>query len=257
MNVLILGGTTEASALARVLSTRLDISVTTSFAGRTADPRAVAGETRVGGFGGAEGLADHLRADRVDVVIDATHPFAARMRWNAFEACEATGVPLVRVERPPWDRVEGDRWTSVPDLATAADAVAGYQRVFLTTGRTELSPFARCDGTWFLVRSIEPPDPMPLPTATVILGRGPFSVAEERALLIEHRIEIVVTKDSGGGAAGAKLEAARELEIPVVVVDRPPNPPGPLVRSVDDALAWLAPFVDRPPAGSVSGAQSG
>jgi precorrin-6A/cobalt-precorrin-6A reductase len=239
--VLILGGTTEAAALARALGDRPDIDVTTSYAGRTSSPTAPAGRTRVGGFGGAAGLAEYLRDEGVDVLMDATHPFAARMRWHAFEAAGVVGVPCVRVERPGWSASPGDRWVRVADLAAAAPAVieGGYRRVLLTTGRTELGPFAACSGVWFLVRSIEPPDPQPLPHAEVVLARGPFTVAGERALMREHRIDAVVTKDSGGEATAAKLVAARELGLPVIVVDRPPSPPGPLVRTVDEALAWL------------------
>jgi precorrin-6A/cobalt-precorrin-6A reductase len=239
--VLILGGTTEAAALARALGDRPDLDVTTSYAGRTRAPTAPAGRTRVGGFGGAAGLARHLRTERVDVLVDATHPFAARMRWHAFEAAGAVGIPCVRVERPGWESGPGDRWVRVGDLAAAARAVTegGHRRVLLTTGRTELAPFASCPGVWFLVRSIEPPDPQPLPDAEVVLARGPFTVVGERTLMISHRIDAVVTKDSGGEATGAKLVAARELGLPVVVVDRPPSPPGPLVRTVGEALDWL------------------
>jgi precorrin-6A/cobalt-precorrin-6A reductase len=239
--VLILGGTSEASALARALADRDDVEVTTSYAGRTSAPTAPAGRTRVGGFGGAAGLAEYLRADGVDVLVDATHPFAARMRWHAVEAARAVGTPRLRVERPAWEPGEGDRWVRVADLAAAARAVTagGYRRVLLTTGRTELAPFAACPGAWFLVRSIETPDPQPLPRAEILLARGPFTVPGELALMSEHRIDAVVTKNSGGAATAAKLVAASELGLPVVVVDRPPSPAGPLVRSIDDALAWI------------------
>jgi precorrin-6A/cobalt-precorrin-6A reductase len=239
--VLILGGTTEAAALARALGDRRDLDVTTSYAGRTSSPTAPAGRTRVGGFGGALGLAEYLAASDVDVLVDATHPFAARMRWHAYEAAGAVGTPRVRVERPGWESSPGDRWVRVADLGAAARAVTegGYRRVLLTTGRTELSPFAACPGVWFLVRSIEPPDPQPLPDALVVLARGPFTVVGERALMTEHRIDAVVTKDSGGEATAAKLVAARDLGLPVILVDRPPSPPGALVRTVDEALAWL------------------
>jgi len=151
------------------------------------------------------------------------------------------GVARVRVERPGWSPVPGDRWVRVADLAGAARAVVagGHRRVLLTTGRTELAPFAACPGVWFLVRSIEPPDPQPLPDATVVLARGPFTVAGERELMSAHRVDAVVTKDSGGEATAAKLVAARELGRPVIVVDRPPSPPGPLVRSVGAAVRFV------------------
>lgn len=237
--LLLLGGTTEATALAERLAGRADVEVTTSFAGRTAAPRAATGRTRVGGFGGPEGLAAHLRDEGVDVLVDATHPFAARMRWHAAAAAEDVGIPRLRVERPGWVEGPGDRWTRVPDLAAAADAVRPHRRALLTTGRQELAPFAACPDTWFLVRAIEAPDPQPLPSAEVVLERGPFTVEGERALMEEHAVEVVVTKDSGGEATVAKLHAALTLGLPVIVVDRPPSPPGPLARSVDEALAWL------------------
>ncbi|HZJ27275.1 MAG TPA: cobalt-precorrin-6A reductase [Acidimicrobiia bacterium] len=239
VRVLILGGTTEASDLARLLDVRPDTDVVTSFAGRTAAPRAVAGRTRVGGFGGATGLAEYLRAEAVDVVLDATHPFARQMRWHAADATDATGIARLRVERPPWRADNSADWTVVPDLDAAAQAVAGPGRVFLTIGRTELGAFARCDRTWFLVRSIEPPDPLPLRRAVVVLGRGPFTVERERALMAEHTIDTLVTKNSGGTAAAAKLTAAHALGVAVVMVERPPNPPGPLVETADEALGWL------------------
>lgn len=237
--VLLLGGTTEASALARTLGPRDDVDVVTSFAGLTDNPTAPAGRTRVGGFGGPEGLADYLRTESIDVLVDATHPFASRMRWNALEAADSVGVRRIRVERPAWRAQPGDCWISVPDLDAAADTVHAHRRVFLTTGRKELAPFAVCGDTWFLIRSIEPPDPMPLAHAEVVLDRGPFTVAGERALMISHGIDAVVTKNSGADVTAAKLVAARDLQIPVVMVERPPNPPGRLVPSVDEALLWI------------------
>lgn len=241
VRVLLLGGTSEASALARALDARPGVAVTTSFAGRTSAPTAPAGATRVGGFGGPEGLAAHLRAERVDVLVDATHPFAAHMRWHAAAAAGAVGIPRLRVERPAWQPGPGDSWVAVADLDAAARAVAdgGYRRVFLSTGRTELAPFARCAGVWFLVRSVEPPDGLPLADAEVVLARGPFTVEGELALLRDHAIDAVVTKNSGADATAAKLAAARRLGLPVVMVERPDSPPGPLVSSVDAALAWL------------------
>jgi precorrin-6A/cobalt-precorrin-6A reductase len=236
--VLILGGTTEASALARALVDRGE-DVTTSFAGRTASARAVAGATRIGGFGGAEGLAAHLVAEAVDVLFDATHPFAPQMRWNARTASEQAGVPTLRVERPGWAEEPGDQWLRVPSLEAAAAEAAGYQRVFLTTGRTELKTFEPCTKTWFLIRTVEPVDSPPGAGSLVIQARGPFALEDERKLLTEHEIEAIVTKDSGGDATRAKLLAARERGLPVIVVDRPPNPPGPRVETVDEALAWL------------------
>ena len=240
--ILILGGSTEASALARHLAPLSGCEVVVSYAGRTRERVATPGEVRVGGFGGVDGLVRYLREAAVDVLLDATHPFAAHMPFHAAAAGEATGVPRLRVCRPPWRARPDDDWRPVPDLAAAAAEVGalGARRVFLTTGRQELVPFAGVPGVWFLVRAIEPPEPMPLLDATVVLARGPFEEADEVALLTEHRIDAVVSKNSGGSAAIAKLAAARRLGIPVVMVDRPPAPAGPVAPTVDDALAWLA-----------------
>ena len=241
VRVLVLGGTSEASGLARALADRPGLEVTTSFAGRTAAPVAAAGRARVGGFGGPAGLARYLRDESVDVLVDATHPFAARMRWHAAAAATDVGIPRLRVERPAWRPQPGDQWVEVADLDAAAAAVTagGYRRVLLTTGRMELAPFAACPATWFLVRSIERPDPLPLPDAEALVARGPFTVEGELALLDEHRIDAVVTKNSGGDATAAKLTAARRRGLPVVLVERPPSPPGPHATTVAEALAWL------------------
>lgn len=246
--VLVLAGTAEAAELAGVLAARPGpdaLSLAASFAGRTRQqavlPDSVA--VRVGGFGGVDGLVDHLRADGVDLLVDATHPFAARMPHHAAAAAGRVGVPRLRLLRPGWAEQDGDRWHRVPDLAAAAAELAARdaRRVLLTTGRLELAPFAGLAdrGVHVVTRSIEPPDPMPLVDATVVLARGPFSVDEERALLREHRIDTVVTKDSGGDATIAKLVAARELGVPVVLVDRPAPPGGDLVGTVAAAVAWV------------------
>lgn len=234
--ILILGGTGEASALARRLARRFD--VTSSLAGRTAAPVRPEGQLRIGGFGGADGLARYVRAERTDAVIDALHPFAARMPWNAEAACRAAGVPLVRVERPAWTEAPGDRWVHVPDLAAAAAALAGSERIFLTTGRQELAPFAGLAGKWFLVRSIEPPGPLPFAGESV-LARGPFTIAGEEALMRRFAIDTLVTKNSGAGATAAKLAAARALGLATVMVERPPKPPVPTVADPDAAVSWL------------------
>jgi precorrin-6A/cobalt-precorrin-6A reductase len=240
--VLLLAGSTEASAIARELDARTGYELIVSFAGRTQSRVEMPGEVRIGGFGGIDGLVTYLRAARVDVLIDATHPFAATMPHHASEACRIGGVAGVRVCRPPWTVTAGDQWHAVADLSAAAAAVEslGARRVFLTTGRQELAPFAGLDDVWFLVRAIEPPDPMPLPRATVILDRGPFDLDAERQLLVDHDVDLVVSKNSGGSATAAKLEAARELGIPVVMVDRPARAGLPIVATTADALAWLA-----------------
>jgi precorrin-6A/cobalt-precorrin-6A reductase len=234
--VLVLGGTGEARRLAERLVDE-GVDVLSSLAGRVADPVLPPGEVRVGGFGGAEGLAAAL--DGVAVLVDATHPFAATMTANAAAAAAATGTPLLRLQRPGWTAGPGDDWRWVDSLEAAAEAVAGFGSVFLTTGRQGLAAFAGLRGRC-LVRAVDPPSP-PLPArTTVVLARGPFTLEEERALMREHAVEVVVTKDSGSGMTAAKLAAARELGLPVVVVRRPPVPPGvPVVATVEEALSWL------------------
>jgi precorrin-6A/cobalt-precorrin-6A reductase len=240
VRVLLLGGTSEASALARRLAGRPEIELTTSLAGLTAERAPLPGAVRIGGFGGPDGLRAYLRTTRVDVVIDATHPFARRMRWHAAQACDPLGLPRLRLERPPWAPREGDDWTPVPTLAAAADALHEARRVFLTIGRRELAPFAGASHVWFLVRAIHPPEDLPLPHVHVVLARGPFVEDDERRLLAEHRIDTLVTKNSGGDAAAAKLAAARALGVRVVIVERPPSPPGPHAATVDEAVDWLS-----------------
>ncbi|MGW4379901.1 cobalt-precorrin-6A reductase [Kitasatospora sp. NPDC004531] len=241
MHVLILGGTSEARRLADVLAADPALRVTSSLAGRVAQPRLPAGEVRVGGFGGPAGLAAWLRAHRVDALIDATHPFAQTISRNAALAVAATGTPLLALRRPSWLPQDGDRWHPVPSLAAAAEALPALGgRVFLTTGRQGIAAFAHLDGLWFLARSVEPPvAPMP-GRIEVLLERGPFTLDGERGLLRVHRIDVLVTKDSGSAATAPKLTAARELGIPVVVVQRPPAPPGVLTApDVAGAVDWL------------------
>jgi len=252
LTILVLGGTTEARALAAALTTpagsrpapeapgRGDrFRVISSLAGRTSAPLLPAGEVRIGGFGGVEGLVAFLRERRIDVLADATHPFAAGISANAVTAAARTGVPLLVLRRPGWREQPGDDWHRVPSLAEAAAALPRLgRRVFLTTGRQEIAAFAALDQCWFLARSVEPPAPPAPRHLEVVLDRGPFSLASELRLLRDHRIDVLVTKDSGG--ADAKLAAARENRTPVVMVDRPPSPAGiPTVTTVSDALAWL------------------
>ncbi|MER5547898.1 cobalt-precorrin-6A reductase [Streptomyces sp. NPDC002589] len=237
-HVLILGGTTEARRLAADLAARPGIRVTTSLAGRVARPGAVAGEVRIGGFGGAVGLADWLRTHQVDALVDATHPFAEAITAHAAQAAAVTGVPAVVLRRPGWRPGPGDRWYDVPSLAAAAETLPALgRRVFLSTGRLGLAAFAPLTDLHFVVRSVEPPEPPMPPDTEVILARGPFTLAEETELLRVHRIEVLVTKDSGGAATSAKLTAARALAVPVVVVRRPPLPPG--VTAVPDPAGVL------------------
>ncbi|MFD8781800.1 cobalt-precorrin-6A reductase [Kitasatospora sp. NPDC059599] len=240
-HLLILGGTTEGRTLAAALDGRPSLRVTSSLAGRVARPRLPAGEVRIGGFGGPDGLADWLRAERVDAVVDATHPFAAGISHNAAVASAAAGVPLLVLRRPGFTRVDGDHWLPVPSLAAAADLLPRRgERVFLTTGRQSVAAFAHLDGVHFLARSVDPPEPPLPPSFEVLLDRGPFTIEGELALLRAHDIDVVVTKDSGGAATAPKLTAARGLRLPVIVVERPPVPDGvPVVPDVEGALRWL------------------
>jgi precorrin-6A/cobalt-precorrin-6A reductase len=239
LRILLLGGTAEGSALAARLASRRDVAVISSLAGRTSRPALPQGSVRVGGFGGATGLGAFLEREAIDVVVDATHPFAGTISRNAADTTAARGVPLLVLERPAWSAHPDDRWHHVPDAAAAARSVTqAGKRVFLTTGRQNLAPFAACEG-WFLIRTIDPPEP-PLPRLhDLLMSRGPFTFEEEYRLLSDHRIDVVVSKNSGGDATYAKIAAARELGIPVVLVERPPRRPAPTVADVDAALVWI------------------
>lgn len=239
--VLVLGGTGEARELASLLAALPGVAVVSSLAGRVGAPHLPAGEVRVGGFGGADGLAGWLRDHEVDAVIDATHPFAARISGNAADAAARTHVPLLVLRRPPWVAGDGDCWTEAADLAAAARLTPTLgRRAFLTVGRQELAPFAGLEDVWFLIRSIDAPvAPLP-PHRELVLARGPFTVAAELALLRRHRIDVLVTKNSGGAATSAKTVAARRAGVPVVMVTRPPPPQGvPSVTTPQEAVSWL------------------
>ncbi|RMI32420.1 cobalt-precorrin-6A reductase [Nocardia stercoris] len=242
IRVLLLGGTREARDLAETLSAAPQFEVVSSLAGRVGEPVLPVGQVRIGGFGGPDGLREWLAAGGIDVVVDATHPFAATMSAHAATATAALGLPLLRLCRPGWSAGPRDRWIRVPDLAAAAETVATQgERVFLTIGRQGVGAFAALP-QWFLIRAIDPPAELPA-RHELLLARGPFTVADEIALLAAHRIDLMVTKDSGGDLTAAKLAAARDRGIPVVVVDRPPLPPrGRQVETVADAAAWLDRF---------------
>ncbi|MBB4689337.1 cobalt-precorrin-6A reductase [Amycolatopsis jiangsuensis] len=239
MTVLILGGTAEARTLAAQLFER-GVTVVSSLAGRVARPRLPVGEVRVGGFGGVEGLTAWLREHSVRAVVDATHPFAERIGANAVRATRVANVPLLRLARPGWQPVEGDRWQWAADIGEAAAMLPSLgTRVFLTSGRQGLAAFAALDALWFLIRCVDPPD-SPLPRHhEVLLARGPYEVAGERALMTEHGIDVLVTKDSGGTMTAAKLTAARELGLPVVVVRRPPRLCADETAEVTEAVEWV------------------
>ncbi len=239
--ILILGGTAEASGLARALAGDARVAATTSLAGRTRAPAAVPGAVRVGGFGGPEALADYLRREGIGLVVDATHPFAARISRNAARACDLAKVPRLLLARPAWTPQAGDTWVPVPDTGAAAAALPDLgQRVFLAIGRQELAAFAGSAGLWFLVRLVDEPEaPPPLADYHLVLGRGPFAVEKEIDLLREHKIDVVVSKNSGGQGAAAKIAAARALKLPVVMIERPPAPDSETAESVEAALAWI------------------
>ncbi|MEU5210789.1 cobalt-precorrin-6A reductase [Streptomyces sp. NPDC020742] len=241
-HVLILGGTTEARRLAAALAPDPSLRVTNSLAGRVAAPRLPAGEVRIGGFGGPDGLARWLRAHAVDALIDATHPFAGTISQNAARAAATAHVPLLALRRPGWVPGPGDAWHRVTSLDEAAAALPALgTRIFLTTGRMGLAHFAHLADLWFLVRSVDAPEPPYPPRMTTVLDRGPFTLDGERELLRTHRIDVLVTKDSGAAATAPKLTAARKAGIPVVVVQRPSAPEGiPVAPGPDEAVEWLA-----------------
>jgi precorrin-6A/cobalt-precorrin-6A reductase len=237
-HILLLGGTTEASALATALAARGERAVL-SYAGRTEHPRAQAIPTRVGGFGGVEGLADYLRQEGLTHLVDATHPFAAQISANAITAAQRAGVPLIALTRPAWKPSPGDRWIRVVDTAEAVSALGSEPtRVFLALGRQTIGDFASASQHFYLLRFVDAAEPT-LPHHHLVVDRGPFTLAGELALLRDHRIQMLVAKNAGGSGARAKLDAARELGLPVVMIDRPFIPPRPQVGSVAAVLDWL------------------
>jgi precorrin-6A/cobalt-precorrin-6A reductase len=241
MKLLILGGTAEARMLAGALARRNDCSVTLSLAGRTAEPAPQPVPVRSGGFGGAEGLARYLRDERIDVLIDATHPYAAVISANAAAAAREAGVKLLALRRPAWEKCGGDNWLEVETVEDAVQALgAAPRRVFLALGRKELRPFEAAPQHFYLIRSVDAVDPpLAVPHAEYITARGPFTETEDRALLEKHRIGIIVAKNSGGAATYGKIAAARALGVPVIMLKRPALPDVPCVVTVDDALRWL------------------
>jgi precorrin-6A/cobalt-precorrin-6A reductase len=240
LRVLLLGGTNEATALARELTQRPWVSVLSSLAGRIARPYLPPGDVRIGGFGGPDGLAVLLREEAINAVVDATHPFAAQMSAHAALACARTHVPLLTLVRPAWQRVPGDNWLDASDIDAAAQlAVSLGTRIFSTIGRQHVAVLAPYDDRWFLIRTVDRPPP-PLPKQyELLLARGPFTIDGELDLLRRKSIDAVLSKNSGGDATYAKLAAARELGIPVVLVRRPPHSGGRTVESIPAAIAWI------------------
>jgi precorrin-6A/cobalt-precorrin-6A reductase len=239
--ILILGGTTEARRLAERLAERRDLAVTLSLAGRTANPIVQPVPVRIGGFGGAAGLAAYLSTERIDALIDATHPYAAIIAANAARAALSAGVPLLALRRPPWVAVAGDRWVEAADAGAAARALGDApRRVFLALGRNDILPFVEAPQHHYLVRSVDPVEPpLRVPRASYVVGRGPFGQADDQALLMAHGIEIVVCKNSGGDATYGKIAAARMLGLAVVMLRRPVLPAVPAVDTIEDVLAWI------------------
>jgi precorrin-6A/cobalt-precorrin-6A reductase len=216
------------------------LQVTTSLAGRLAPPRNLAGRVRIGGFGGVAGMVEALRDLRIDLVVDATHPFAAVISANAAEACTTAGVPRLMLIRPPWQPEPGDNWLEVDTLAAAAEALPDIaRRAFLTVGSGGFGAFRAVAGVWFLVRLLAPPArSLPLADFHLVVDRPPFTIEGETALFAEHRIDTLVSKQSGG-PTDAKLAVARETGAKVVMVRRPVPPPGERVETVEAALAWI------------------
>jgi precorrin-6A/cobalt-precorrin-6A reductase len=238
MTILILGGTTEARQLAAALVAD-GIDVISSLAGRVRTPSLPAGRVRVGGFGGVNGLAEFLRREPASAVVDATHPFAAKITENAVQAASLIGTPLVRLERPGWrEHPRSNSWTWVADPAAARTAAESARRPFLTTGRQSLSDFHAWADRDVLVRLVDPPAASLPQRWTVLLSRGPYRYADERKILTEHAIDVILTKDSGGTHTVAKLDAAGDLGIPVVIIARPAPAPVLLLRTAAEAVAW-------------------
>lgn len=245
--LLILGGTQEAARLAARLTSLAGVEVISSLAGRVRQPAAPAGALRQGGFGGVEGLGAYLQEQHIALLIDATHPFAAHISFHAAQAAQACGLPHLMLVRPAWEPVAGDYWIVVESLEAAAARLPRLaRRVFLSIGRQELAAFAHLRDCWFLMRMIDPPRPeTPIPPGTLLLERGPFTLAAERALIQTYAIEALVSKHSGGAATYAKMQAARELGLPVLLVQRPPLPAGERVSEVEQAYQWVCQHLEQ------------
>jgi precorrin-6A/cobalt-precorrin-6A reductase len=238
--ILILGGTGDAAQAITQIAALPQVETIASLAGRTPKPNIPnVGQVRLGGFGGVSGLVAFLRDEKIDLLVDATHPFAAQISRNAAQAALTARIPHVLLDRPGWEKQEADRWIEVADHAAAAVILPGLaERIFLTIGRQELAAFADLTELWFLMRMITPPD-LPIPPGEVILQQGPFSVAAEIALMQQYRVSAIVSKNSGGAATYAKIIAARELGLPVVMIPRPVLPEGDVVTDVAAVVAWV------------------
>jgi precorrin-6A/cobalt-precorrin-6A reductase len=237
--VLILGGTREASRLARLLDTKENLRVITSLAGRTRTPETVAGECRVGGFGGIDGLVSYLREQRIDLLVDATHPFAGTISSNAEHAARQSGTRLMVFRLPPWKQVDGDVWRSVASLDEARAAIPPSSRVLLALGHQHIAGFAEHRDVHFVIRMVDPPDePLPFQASEIILGK-PGDLSAEEQLLRSRSIDHLVCRNSGGSASYAKIEAARKLSIPVIMIERPPVSSETVFTSIDELAACI------------------
>jgi precorrin-6A/cobalt-precorrin-6A reductase len=238
--ILILGGTGDATQLAAKAATIPKVEIISSLAGRTNNPISPTGNVRIGGFGGQTGLTDYIKQMNIDILIDATHPFAAQISFNAAIAAESTNIPRLMLIRPTWQKLPEDKWIEVDTVESAAATLHHAKRVFLTVGKQQLPAFAKLDNIWFIMRLIELPLPnTAVPQGIFLCDRGPFCLDNEREILLKYNIDTIVSKNSGGDATIAKIIAARELGIPVVMVNRPPTPLGEKVSNVDEALIWL------------------
>lgn len=237
--VLILGGTREASDLAAQLANRSDLRVITSFAGRTAHPQAVAGETRIGGFGGIVGLTSYLSDTGIDLLVDATHPFAITISTHAAEACQRTGTPMMSFVRPPWQPVDGDKWQTVASLEEACTLLPAASRAFLALGHQHIAVFSRRSDVHCIIRMVDPPaENLPFRAVELIVGK-PGDISQEEDLLRSRSIDHLVCRNSGGGASYAKIEAARRLAIPVIMIERPPVSAGHAFDTIADLAAAI------------------
>jgi precorrin-6A/cobalt-precorrin-6A reductase len=239
-NLLILGGTTEATALCKYLA-QTTVQATLSYAGRTKKPLSLGLPQRVGGFGGAQGLAAYIRDHQITHVIDATHPFAAQMSTNAITACAQTDTPLIALTRAPWSASEGDNWQHVPDIDAAVTALHRPKaRVMLAVGRMHLDAFATNPAHFYLLRLVDQPEgALPFPDCHAEISRGPFTVEDDLRLMRQHQIDIIVSKNAGGTGAQSKIIAARALGLPVIMIDRPALPPRAQAHELQQVIDWL------------------
>ncbi len=239
-NLLILGGTTEATTLAQIIS-KTNINARLSYAGRVSRLRSSPIKKRVGGFGGIPGLVDYLKSEQITHVVDATHPFAVQMSKNAIAACSMASIPLVALTRPPWQKKQGDKWINVPNIEAAVQYLnQPKKRVLLAIGRQNLSLFHAQPHHNYILRLVDPPEePLKFPNHSIILSKGPFTVKNDLALFKEHKIELVLAKNSGGDGAYSKIEVARILGLPVIMVDRPKIPSRKEIFHADSALSWI------------------